>query len=90
MVEALRDMNIEKVALNACYHRDTWYQGTVGFLREADLTWFGPATFLTKLVHTQQQVDDFYWCFDEELLWKSFDYVAEKAPNVDAYLINGA
>ena len=29
MAEALRDMNIEKVALNVCYHRDTWYQGTV-------------------------------------------------------------
>ena len=23
------------------------------------------------------------------MLWKSFDYVADKAPKVDAYLING-
>ena len=30
MVEALRDQNIEKVALNACYHRASWYEGTVG------------------------------------------------------------
>jgi hypothetical protein len=38
---------------------------------------------------SQQEVDDCIWCFDEELIWKSFDYTADKAPNVDAYLING-
>ena len=34
-------------------------------------------------------VDRCVWCFDESLLWDSFDYVSERAPNVDAYLING-
>jgi len=90
MVEALRDQNVEKVALNACYHRDTWYQGTVNFLKEAgfDVVWAG--NFLDQgWFDTQDQVDECIWCFDEELIWKSFDYTAEKAPNVDAYLING-
>ena len=90
MVEALRDQNIEKVALNACYHRDSWYQGTVGFLQEAgfDVVWAG--NFHDQgWFSTQQEVDECIWCFDEELLWKSFDFVANKAPNVDAYLING-
>lgn len=90
MVEALRDHNVEKVALNACYHRDSWYQGTVGFLQEAgfDVVWAG--NFHDQgWFTTQQEVDDCIWCFDEELLWKSFDFVANKAPNVDAYLING-
>ena len=90
MVEALRDQNVEKVALNACYHRDTWYQGTVGFLKEAgfDVVWAGNF-FDQGWFSSQQDVDDCIWCFDEELIWKSFDYVAEKAPQVDAYLING-
>lgn len=29
------------------------------------------------------------WVFDGDLAFKSFDYVAEQAPNADAYLING-
>ena len=90
MVEALRDRNIEKVALNACYHRQSWYTGTVGFLREAgfDVVWAG--NFYDQgWFASQQEVDDCIWCFDEALLWKSFDYVAEQAPDVDAYLING-
>ena len=90
MVEALRDQNIEKVALNACYHRSSWYEGTVGFLREAgfDVVWAGNF-FDQGWFPSQQAVDDCIWCFDEELLWKSFDFVAEQAPKVDAYLING-
>ena len=90
MVEALRNQNVEKVALNACYRRDSWYQGTVGFLKEAgfDVVWAG--NFHDQgWFESQEEVDDCIWCFDEALLWQSFDYVADKAPNVDAYLING-
>lgn len=90
MVEALRDQNVEKVALNACYHRDSWYQGTVGFLKEAgfDVVWAG--NFHDQgWFESQEDVDNCIWCFDEELLWNSFDYVADKVPHVDAYLING-
>ncbi len=90
MVEALRDRNVEKVALNACYHRDTWYKGTVGFLKEAgfDVVWAGNF-FDQGWFDSQEAVDDCIWCFDEDLIWKSFDFTAAKAPNVDAYLING-
>ena len=90
MVEALRDRNIEKVALNACYHPHDWYEGTAGFLREAgfDMVWAG--NFVDQgWFASQQEVDRCIWCFDEELIWKSFDYTADKAPNADAYLING-
>ena len=90
MVEALRDLNVERVALNAAYHHPDWWQGTVGFLREAgfdvlwagnfhDQGWFG----------SQQEINDCIWCFDGDLAEKSFAYVAEKAPQADAYLING-
>lgn len=90
MVEALRDRNIEKVALNAVYHAHPWYQGTVDFLKEAgfDVVWAG--NFLDQgWFETQKEIDDAVWCFDADLAEKSFSYVADKAPNVDAYLING-
>ncbi len=90
MVEALRDRNVEKVALNACYHRSNWYNGTVAFLKEAgfDVVWAGNF-FDQGWFASQEEVDDCIWCFDEDLLWKSFEYTAAQAPNVDAYLING-
>ena len=90
MVEALRAQNVEKVALNACYHPCSWYEGTVGFLKEAgiDVVWAGNF-FDQGWFASQQEIDDCSWCFDEDLFWKSFDYTAGKAPNVDAYLING-
>ncbi len=90
MVEALQALGAEKVALNACYHHPDWYRGTVGFLKEAgfDVVWAG--NFVDQgWFATQEELNACIWCFDEELLWRSFDYVAERAPQVDAYLING-
>lgn len=90
LVEALRDRNIEKVALNAAYHHPSWWQGTVGFLKEAgfDVLWAG--NFHDQgWFATQDEVNAAIWCFDGDLAEKSFAYVAEKAPNADAYLING-
>lgn len=90
MVEALRDQGVEKVALNGVYHWPAWWQGTVGFLKEAgfDVVWAG--NFVDQgFFETQQQVNDQIWVFDGDLAQKSFEYVAEKAPHVDAYLANG-
>ena len=90
MVEALRDLNVERIALNAAYHHPDWWQGTVGFLREAgfDVIWAG--NFHDQgWFDSQQEINDCIWCFDGDLAEKSFAYVAEKAPQADAYLING-
>ncbi|WP_422021642.1 hypothetical protein [Roseibium sp.] len=90
MVEALRAMNVEKVALNAVYHWPKWWQGTVGFLKEAgfDVLWAG--NFVDQgWFSTQDDVNKQRWIFDGELAVKSFDYVAEKAPQADVYLANG-
>jgi len=90
MVEALRALNVERVALNAAYHHPDWWQGTVGFLRAAgfDVLWAG--NFHDQgWFASQQEINDCIWCFDGDLAEKSFAYVAEKAPQADAYLING-
>jgi maleate cis-trans isomerase len=90
MVEALREMNVEKVALNAAYHWPDWWQGTVGFLREAgfDVLWAG--NFHDQgWFDSQEAINDCRWVFDGDLAVKSFEFVADQAPNADAYLING-
>ena len=90
MVEALRDMNVEKVALNAAYHWPDWWKGTVGFLKEAgfDVLWAG--NFHDQgWFYSQEEINDKRWIFEGDLAAKSFQYVAEQAPNADAYLING-
>ena len=90
MVEALRALNVEKLAVNACYHPRAWYQGTANFLRQAgfDILWAG--NFHDQgWFASQQQVDDCIWCFDESLLWNSFDFIAQQAPNADACIILG-
>ena len=90
MVEALSAMNVEKLALNAAYHWPTWWQGTVGFLRAAgfDVLWAG--NFHDQgWFDSQEQVNACRWVFDGDLAAKSFDYVAEQAPEADAILING-
>lgn len=90
MVEALREMNVEKVALNAVYHWPDWWQGTAGFLKEAgfDVIWAG--NFVDQgWFESQEQVNACRWIFDAKLAQKSFEYVADKAPQADVYLANG-
>ena len=90
MVEALRAMNVEKVALNAAYHWPEWWQGTAAFLKEAgfDVLWAG--NFHDQgWFDSQDAINDCRWVFEGDLAMKSFDYVAEQAPGADAYLING-
>ena len=90
MVEALRDLNVERVALNAAYHHPDWWQGTVGFLKEAGFDVLCAGNFHDQgWFDSQQEINDCIWCFDGDLAEKSFAYVAEKAPTADAYLING-
>ena len=90
MVEALHEMNVEKIALNAVYHWPEWWRGTVGFLQEAgfDVVWAG--NFVDQgWFESQEQVNARRWIFDADLAKKSFEYVADKAPQADAYLANG-
>ena len=90
MIEALRELGVEKVALNAAYHWPEWWQGTVGFLEEAgfDVLWAG--NFVDQgWFDTQEDVNACRWVFDGDLARNSFEYVAERAPDADVYLVNG-
>ncbi|KNG94878.1 hypothetical protein [Pseudaestuariivita atlantica] len=90
MVEALRDQGIGSVALNAAYHWPEWWQGTVGFLQEAGIEVLWAGNFVDQgWFPDQAAVNAKRWIFDGELAARSFAYVAEKAPEAEAILING-
>ncbi len=90
MVEALRALNVEKVALNAAYHWPEWWQGTRDFLEEAGFEVLWAGNFCDQgWFESQEGINACRWIFDGELAFRSFEYVAEQAPVADAYLISG-
>lgn len=71
MGEALRELNVEHVALNAAYHHPDWWQGTVGFLQEAgfDVIWAG--NFHDQgWFDSQQEINDCIWCAGNCADWR--------------------
>ena len=90
VVEALRDMGAERIALNSVYYWPDWRDGYARFLREAgfDLAYAG--NFVDQgFFETQQECNDCIWIFNGDLAERSMAYVAEQAPDVDAIVVNG-
>lgn len=90
LVEALQAMNIEKIALNAVYYWPDWRDGIARFLREAgfDLLYVGNFVDL-GLYQTQEEVNALTWIFPGELAAESMRRTAERAPGVEAIVVNG-
>ena len=90
LVEALRELNIEKIALNSVYYWPDWRDGIAGFLRQAGFDLIYAGNFVDQgFFENQQQVNDLTWIFDGDLAAKSMRRVAELAPGADAIVVNG-
>ncbi len=90
LVEALHELNIEKIALNSVYYWPDWRDGIARFLKDAgfDLIYMG--NFVDQgFYKTQQEVNDCTWIFPNELAENSMSYMAEKAQKADAIVVNG-
>ena len=88
MVEALRDQNVEKVALNACYIVTAGIKALLAFSKKRALMWWAGNFHDQDGLKAKRML-----IIASGALMKNyfgiFDYVADKAPHVDAYLING-
>ncbi len=90
LVEGLRALNVEKIALNSVYFWPDWRDGTARFLRDAGFDILYVGNFVDQGFYaTQQEVNDCHWIFPHELAQKSMEYVAEQAPAADAIVVNG-
>jgi len=90
LVEALRELNIEKIALNSVYYWPDWRDGIAGFLKEAGFDLLYVGNFHDQGGYaTQEEVNEQTWIFPGDLFAKSVQYVAEQAPQAQAIVING-
>ncbi len=90
VVEALRELGAEKVALNAVYYWPDWRDGIARFLREAgfDLVYVG--NFVDQgFFAAQDEVNACTWIFPDELAEASMLRVAEQAPGAEAMIVIG-
>ena len=90
LVEGLRELNAEKIALNSVYYWPDWRDGIASFLREAGFDLIYVGNFVDQgFYQTQQEVNELTWIFPGDLAEKSMRYVAEQAPDSDAIVVNG-
>lgn len=90
LVEACQTMGYGRVALNSVYFWPDWRDGVVRFLRSADIdvAWYG--NFVDQGWYADQDVvNEATWIFPGDLALKSTRYTVERAPDVDAVLVNG-
>ena len=90
LVEGLRELNIEKIALNSVYYWPDWRDGIAKFLRQAGFDLLYVGNFHDQGWYaTQEEVNDQTWIFPGDLFEKSMNYVAEQAPQADAIVVSG-
>ncbi len=90
LVEGLRELNAERIAVNAVYFWPDWRDGIVRFLKDAgfDVIWSG--NFVDQGAYdTLSEVNDCTWIFPGELAERSMLHVAEQAPGADAIVVTG-
>ncbi len=90
LVEGLRELGAERIALNSVYYWPDWRDGIARFLQQAgfELVYYGNFVDL-GLYANQDEVNSLTWIFPGEMAARSMERVAERAPNVDAFVVNG-
>ncbi len=90
LVEALRDLNAERIALNSVYYWPDWRDGITRFLKEAGFDIVYSGNFVDQgFYDSQEEVNDQTWVFPGNLAEQSMVRVAELAPHADAIVVNG-
>ena len=90
LVEALRDIGAETIALNSVYYWPDWRDGIARFLRDAGFNLVYAGNFVDLgMYDTQEEVNEQTWIFPGDMINRSMQRLAELAPNVDAYVVNG-
>lgn len=90
LVDAVRELGAEKIALNSVYYWPDWRDGLARFLRSADLDVQYAGNFVDLgMLANQEDCNDRHWCFPESFAVESVVRTAEHAPDAEVIVING-
>ncbi len=90
LVEALRELGAERIAVNAVYYWPDWRDGITRFLRQAGFEVLYSGNFVDQGFYaTQEEVNALTWIFPGSLAEASMAHVAEQAPTADAIVVTG-
>ena len=90
LVEGPRALGAERIAINGGYFWPDWLNGTTRFLADAGFDILYSGNFVDqRLMATQEEVNDASWIFPGDFAPRSFDIVAEQAPQADVLLLPG-
>jgi len=90
LVEAAKDMGAKSIAVNGVYFWPDWREGTTRFLADGGLDVLYSGNFVDHgLMDTQDEVNEATWIFPGDFALKSFEYVAEQAPDADVLISLG-
>ncbi len=90
VVEGLRALDVEKVALNAVYYWPDWRDGIARFLGDAGFDLVYTGNFVDQgFYQTQDDVNACTWIFPGDLAAASASRVAEMAPSAEAMIVIG-
>ncbi|MEL6420925.1 MAG: hypothetical protein AAFQ42_00520 [Pseudomonadota bacterium] len=90
VVEALRSLGAERIALNSVYYWPDWRDGYARFLREAGFNLSYVGNFVDQgLFPSQEDVNARTWIFPDDTAARSLERVRTQAGEVDAIVVNG-
>ena len=90
LVEGLRELGAERIAINAVYYWPDWRDGIARYLREAGFEVLYSANLVDLgFYETQEQLNAEIWIMPGDMAEASMLRVAEAAPGADAVVVTG-
>ena len=90
ILDGLRELGVERIAVNGGYARPQWKEGFRRFLAEGGFDVLYHGTFLDQgLYRSQAEVEAQWWIFPEAIALESMRRVAEAAPQAEAVVLTG-
>ena len=91
IVDALKALDVKKVAVNCTYYEADWRDGFAAFLRLCGFNTIHVSTLTDQgLVESSAKMEDYGWSMTSELASRSILAVAEASPDAEAIVVTGA
>jgi maleate cis-trans isomerase len=91
IVDALRSLGINKVAVNCTYYETDWRDSFAAFLRMCGFNTIHVSTLSDQgLTESNAKMEDYGWSMTHELASRSILAVADAVPKAEAVVVTGA